>query len=493
MREPLDPARARPPAANMNKHKIKYTRIISTLGPASQDEDGIRRLIRAGADCFRLNFSHGDGPAMRPLIDRVRRVAAAENRWIPLLADIQGPKLRIGRLAEEGVLLQEGRSFTITRREVEGSDEIVHSPYEFLARDVRAGARLLLADGTIELLVESADDNDVRTTVVRGGQLFSNKGLNLPGTNLSIETLTEKDHQDLKYIAETDIDMVAISFVRRAEDLHKARDILGGKRIPVMAKLERPEALQNIAEILNASDGIMIARGDLGVEIEFEKVPFIQKSLLRQAALRGKWAVVATEMLRSMVRANRPTRAEVTDVANAVLDGADAVMLSEETAVGQHPGLVVEAMVRITSEAAASEEANRVSFDEDIVSFSAGAAGAAVSAAERLKARAVIALAGSNVTALLLSKWHSRVPILALSSGAATLRRLNVLRGVVPVQVKENSEMDAQIAAADQYLLQHEWAKPGDTVVIVAAQPLGEGRETNSIRFHKVRAPESVW
>ncbi|MCR9141977.1 MAG: pyruvate kinase [bacterium] len=477
----------------MKKHKIKYTRIIATLGPASSDENGIRTLIRAGADCFRLNFSHGDGPSMQALIDRVRKVSAAENKWIPILADIQGPKLRIGKLAEEGVLLQEGRSFTITRREVEGSDEIVHSPYEFLSRDVRPGARLLLADGTIELLVEAASDSDVETKVVRGGQLFSNKGLNLPGTNLSIETLTEKDHTDLKYIAGTDIDMVAISFVRRAEDLHKAREILGGKRIPVMAKLERPEALQNIAEILNAADGIMIARGDLGVEIEFERVPFIQKSLLRQAALRGKWAVVATEMLRSMVRANRPTRAEVTDVANAVLDGTDAVMLSEETAVGQHPGLVVEAMVRITGEAAASEEANRVNFDEDIVSFSAGAAGAAVSAAERLKARAIIALAGSNVTALLLSKWHSKVPILALSSGEATLRRLNVLRGVVPVAVKDNSEMDEQIAAADQYLLQHEWAQPGDTVVVVAAQPLGEGRETNSIRFHKVRAAESAW
>lgn len=477
----------------MKKHQIKYTRIIATLGPASSDEDGIRTLIRAGADCFRLNFSHGDGPTMQPLIDRIRKIAAAENVWIPILADIQGPKLRIGKLAEEGVLLQEGRVFTITRRDVAGSDEIVHSPYEFLARDVRPGSRLLLADGTIELLVETSDENDVRTKVVRGGQLFSNKGLNLPGTNLTIETLTEKDYQDLKYIAGTNIDMVAISFVRRAEDLHKAREILGGKRIPVMAKLERPEALDNIAEILNAADGIMIARGDLGVEVEFERVPFIQKSLLRQAALRGKWAVVATEMLRSMVRANRPTRAEVTDVANAVLDGTDAVMLSEETAVGQHPGLVVEAMMRITKEAAKSEELNRVSFDEDIVSFSAGAAGAAVSAAERLKAQAIVALAGSNVTALLLSKWHSRVPILALSSGASTLRRLNVLRGVVPVEVKENSDMDTQIAAADQYLLLHEWARPGDTVVIVAAIPLGEGRETNSIRFHKVRPADSPW
>lgn len=478
----------------MNQNKIKFTRIIATLGPASSSEDGIRALIRAGADCFRLNFSHGDGPGMQPLIDRIRAVAASENAYVPILADIQGPKLRIGKLAEEGVLLQEGQPFTITRRPIdEGTVEIVHSPYEFLQRDVRRGARLLLADGTIELLVESVDETEVHTRIVRGGQLFSNKGLNLPGTALSIETLTEKDRRDLAYIAETDIDMVAISFVRRAQDLHLARELLGGKRIPVMAKLERPEALDNIAEILTACDGVMIARGDLGVEVEFERVPFIQKRLLRQAALRGKWTVVATEMLRSMVRANRPTRAEVTDVANAVLDGADAVMLSEETAVGQHPALVVEAMARITGEAARSEDPGRVNFDEDIVSFSAGAAGAAVSAAERLKARAIVALAGSNLTALLLSKWHPKIPILALSSGESTLRRLNVLRGVVPVATKEKSDMNAQIAVADQYLLSHEWARAGDTVVIVAAIPLGEGRETNSIRFHKVRAPDSAW
>lgn len=477
----------------MRSTQIKYTRIIATLGPASSSVDGIRDLIRAGADCFRLNFSHGDGPGMQPLIDRIRAVSAAEKAWIPILADIQGPKLRIGKLAEQGVLLQEGREFVITRREVEGSDEIVHSPYDFLARDVQPGARLLLADGTIELVVQDVSESDVRTRVVRGGQLFSNKGLNLPGTNLSVETLTEKDRRDLEYIAGTNVDMVAISFVRRAEDLHRAREILGGTRIPVMAKLERPEALENIAEILEAADGVMIARGDLGVEVEFERVPFIQKKLLRQAALRGKWAVVATEMLRSMVRANRPTRAEVTDVANAVLDGADAVMLSEESAVGQHPSLVVEAMARITDEAARSEEPDRVHFDEDIVSFSAGAAGAAVSAAERLKARAIIALAGSNLTALLVSKWHSHVPILALSSGEATLRRLNVLRGAMPVAVPENSDMDQQIAAADRYLRQNAWARPGDTVVIVAAIPLGEGRETNSIRFHRVRAEDNPW
>ncbi len=474
-------------------NRVKLTKIIATLGPASSSEEAIRSLILAGADCFRLNFSHADGPAMQPLIDRVRAVSKAEGVPVAILADIQGPKLRIGKLADEGVQLIEGKPFTITTRDITGTDQMVHSPYEFLTRDVKPGSRLLLADGTIELHVESVTSTDVLAKVVRGGQLFSNKGLNLPGAHLSVETLTDKDRRDLAYIAGTDVDVVAISFVRRAEDIHKARECLGNDRIPIMAKLERPEALQNIDDILRAADGIMIARGDLGVEVEFEKVPFIQKEILLRAAQRGKWAIVATEMLRSMVRANRPTRAEVTDVANAVLDGTDAVMLSEETAVGQHPPLVIEAMLRITSEAGEHQSISRPSFEADMVSFSAGAAGAAVSAAERLRAKAIIVLAGSNLTALLLSKWRSRIPILALASALPTLRRLNVLRGVVPVPVVENSEMDAQIAVADRYLIEHGWAAAGETVVVVAALPLGEGKETNSIRFHRVRGVPSAW
>lgn len=430
---------------------------------------------------------------MQPIIDRIRQISDAEGARVAILADIQGPKLRIGKLPQEGVLLIEGRPFTVTTREVEGGEEIVHTSYSLLPRDVKPGARILLADGSIELSVQKVSDTDVQTIVIRGGQLFSNKGLNMPGSHLSVETLTEKDRRDLEYIASAEVDVVAVSFVRRAEDLHAARECLGGGRIPVMAKLERPEALNNINDILRAADGIMIARGDLGVEIEFERVPFIQKDILRRAAERGKWAVVATEMLPSMVRANRPSRAEVTDVVNAVLDGADAVMLSEETAVGQHPPKVVEAMMRIAREADLHEVRERPRFEADMASFSAGAAGAAVSAAERLNAKAIVALAGSNLTALLLSKWRSRVPILALSANPPTLRRLNVLRGVSPVFVRESSDMDAQIASADRYLVEHGLANPGDTVVVAGTLPPGESKETNSIRFHKVRPLEVAW
>ncbi len=466
--------------------RLRFTKIIATVGPASASLEMLRRLIRTGADCFRLNFSHGDGARLAPWVELVREAARLEERFIPILADIQGPKMRIGSLPAEGVILEPGAPFTVTQRPVAGDARTVHSPYEFLAQDAQPGGRILLADGAIELRVEKIEGQDVQCVVVHGGKLSSNKGINLPGAHLSVETLTEKDKRDLEFVAGSDIDVVAISFVRRAQDIRDARALLGNVKTTILAKLERPEALQNLSEILEVADGVMVARGDLGVELPFERVPFIQKQILQRAAARGKWAVVATEMLRSMVEATRPTRAEATDVSNAVLDGADAVMLSEETAVGAHPDLVVDAMTRIVREADGALRLSAPRFEQDITSFSAGAAGAAVSAAERLNARAIVALAGSNVTALLLSKWRSPRPIIALSASEPTLRRLNALRGVIPAAVGERADMDRQIAAADRYLIERGLAESGDTIVVVGAIPLGEGRETNSIRFHKV-------
>ena len=466
---------------------LKYTRIIATLGPASQEEQQIRDLIRAGADCFRLNFSHGDGPSMEPYLQKIRKVSKEEGKHIPVLADIQGPKLRVGQMAE-GVELRDGSMFTITNRNVEGSEKEVHSPYDKLSQDLKPGHRVLLADGSIELTVEVIEKQDVLCRVMHGGALSSNKGMNLPDTEVSASTLTDKDRTDLNFVGKSDIDLVAISFVRRPEDIQDARKALGGSRIPVLAKLERPEALNQLNEILEEADGVMVARGDLGVEIEFERVPFVQKQILQRASVRGKWAIVATEMLRSMVDHSRPTRAEVTDVANAVLDGADCVMLSEETAMGKHPSIAIQAMMRILKAADSADAVDRERFEADIISFAAGAAGAAVSAAERLGARAIVVLAGSNVTALLLSKWRSRVPILALSGGESTLRRLNVLRGVIPVKIENHAGMEEQIRHADARLIEEKWASPGDTIVIAGAIPLGEGKETNSIRFHRVRS-----
>ena len=475
------------PIASASYHD---TKIVATLGPASSDLETVRRLIRAGANCFRINFSHGDGPSLEPLILTVREAARLEQVHIPILADIQGPKLRVGNLPVEGVQLVDGADFTLTSRDIGmGSAGIVSTSYEFLTRDLAPGGRVLLADGGIELQVIEVGETDARCRVVIGGLLFSNKGMNLPGVMLSVRTLTKKDHEDLRYIAAGDIDMVAVSFVRTASDVEEARELLaGGNKIPVMAKLERPEALENLNAILEAADGVMVARGDLGVELEFERLPALQKQILVRAAERGKWVVVATQMLASMVRHSRPSRAEVSDVANAVLDGADALMLSEETAIGKHPVTAVEAMVKIAREAENLPNQKFLHFDEDIMSFAAGAAGAAVSAARRLNARAIVTLAGSGLTALLVSKWHPGQFIVALSGNPRTLRRLNVLRGVHPVAIEGLADMEAQIEIADRYLVRNGLARVGDPVIVAAAMPLGSGRETNTVRFHKVRA-----
>jgi pyruvate kinase len=474
------------------------TKIIATIGPATSTIEAVRALIRAGADCCRVNFSHGDGEALAPFMAVVREAAELEGRHIAILADIQGPKLRIGRMPRAGVLLVEGSRFTLTPRDIEGTDGVAPAAYPRIAEDVAPGARILLADGAIELEVESADGSDVHCRVLTGGRLFSNKGLNLPGRPVSVDTLTDKDRRDLKYLASTDVDIVAISFVRKAQDIHLARELIGSERkTPIMAKLERPEALANLDEILDASDGIMVARGDLGVELPLEQVPILQKRILARAAERGRWAVVATQMLASMVVARRPSRAEASDVMNAVLDGADAVMLSEETAVGENPALAVRTMDALTRAAEEVERRGRgADLGAEAQSFASGAAGAAVEAASRLRARAIVALAGSGTTALLVSKWLPKLPIVALSASPATLRRANLLRGVRPVSIPETADVEEQLAHADQFLSDAGWAAIGDVIVTVAAVPLGEGRETNTIRFHRVRAPgaaHTVW
>jgi len=474
-------------------YPIECTKIIATIGPVTSTVERIRELIRAGADACRVNFSHGNGSTLGPLMETIREAARLENRPIAVLADIQGPKLRIGRMPAAGVLLVEGGTFTLTPRDIEGSDTAAQTAHERLADDVEPGARILLADGAIELAVERVTGSDVVCRVLTGGRLFSHKGLNLPGRKISTETLTEKDRKDLAFLSGTDVDLVAISFVRSASDIELARRLLGpDRKTPVIAKLERPEAIGCLDQILDASDGIMVARGDLGVELPFEQVPIIQKQILKRAARRGKWTIVATQMLASMVASRRPSRAEASDVLNAVLDGADAVMLSEETAVGENPVLAVKAMDALTRSA---EEYDRGARDDDgdvdteAHSFASSAAGAAVLAASKLGAKAIVTLAGSGFTPLHVSKWLPKLPIVALSSKPGTLRRTNLLRGVRPVEIPERAEIEQQLEFADAFLMQSGWAKEGDVVVMVAAVPLGSGKETNTIRFHRVRKP----
>lgn len=465
------------------------TKIIATLGPSARHPEVIEALIRAGADCFRINFSHVSGSEAEPVVSMVRQVAAQSGYHIPILADIQGPKLRIGKMPTGGVLLREGKRFTLTHQPLaEGNETVAPCQYEYLSKDVKVGTQILLSDGTLELVVEEIETEDVHCRVVNGGRLHSNKGINIPRTRLSVETLTDKDRRDLQHIANSDIDIVAISFVRSAHDIEQARELLGDSRKPVMAKLELPEVLDRLDEVLHVSDGVMVARGDLAVEVPFEQVPGLQKRILKRASARGKWVAVATQMLGSMVLNARPTRAEVSDVANAVLDGADAIMLSEETAAGNHPLEAVQAMARIATEAELLiDKDSEPVFEADIQSFAAGAAYAAVGAARRLQAKAIIALAGSGLTALAVSKSRPHIPILAMSVKQSTLRQLNVMRGVTPVQLVKKMPMEDQILTADRYLITQGWAQPGDVTIVVAAMPLGEHKQTNTIRLHRVR------
>ncbi len=470
----------------------KATKIIATLGPSTRHPEVLAELIQAGADCLRLNLSHASGPDLLPVVQMVRQVSAELGQHVPILADIQGPKLRIGKMPHEGVLLREGQAFTLTGRAMEeGSETCAQSQYELLAKDVRAGTTIMLNDGNIELRVEEVKGSDVNCRIVTGGRLYSNKGLNIPRTKLSVETLTDKDRRDLQFIGTTDIDIVAISFVRSPRDVQLARTLLGpGCKTPVMAKLELPEVLDRLEDVLDVSDGVMVARGDLAVEVPFEQVPALQKRILKRTAARGKWAVVATQMLGSMVINKRPSRAEVSDVANAVIDGADAIMLSEETAAGRYPVEAVKAMSAIAHEAeqllAPHFEPN---IEDDIQSFAAGAAHAAISAAERLKAVAIVTLAGSGLTALAISKWRPAIPILAISAKDATLRRLNVLRGVMPVRLAAHASMEEQIKVADEHLLARGIGQPGAITIVLGALPLGEQKETNTIRLHRVGVP----
>ena len=471
---------------------MKFTTIIATIGPASASIESIRAVIAAGANCCRINFSHCDGEAMAPTLHSIREAASLERQPVAVLADIQGPKLRVGQLPTDGVTLVEGQPFSLFSREVQGDARGVHTSYPYLAKDLEPGATILLADGAIELAVEHIESGDVHCRVVSGGKLFSRKGLNLPGRRLSIETLTEKDKRDLEYISTTDIDLVAVSFVRKAADLQSARAALGSGVRPLVAKLERPEALDNLDEILAASDGVMVARGDLGVELSFDRVPIVQKMILKRAMIHGRSAVVATQMLGSMVHARRPSRAEASDVVNAILDGADAVMLSEETATGSDPANAVQAMATLCRAGEAYErEGHRPVVDQSNQSFAAGSASAAVSAAAQVGAKAIVTLAGSSASALLVSKCRPPVPIVAMASSDASLRLMNLLRGTWPVLVPKDSDVETQLGFADRYLLEHGWAKGGDVIVMVAAIPLGEGRETNTIRFHRVRPADT--
>jgi len=466
------------------------TRIVCTLGPASDSDEVVRALIRAGMDVARLNFSHGDHATHYARIERVRRIARKERAVVALLGDLQGPKIRVGKIARGAIQLVPGAIFTLTTRPVDDSPDTVHVDFADLPRAVQPGSRILLADGAMELRVIATSTTDVETRVVTGGELRSRQGINLPGASLKISALTEKDRADLAFAIEHDLDYIALSFVRCAEDVLGLRRVLEtyGATIPIIAKIEKPEALEQIDAILEASDGVMVARGDLGVEVAAEQVPLIQKMIIRKANALGKPVITATQMLESMIEHPRPTRAEASDVANAILDGTDAVMLSGETAVGKYPIEATQTMARIADAVEASRqfEACARKFDVAAMNVTDAIGDATCEIAEQVNARLIITATFSGYTARMISRHRPLTRIFAVTVNEKTQRQLALVWGIHSALIARAETTEDIIAQSLEAAQREGFVQPGDRVVITGGVPAGFAGRTNMIQVRVV-------
>jgi pyruvate kinase len=466
---------------------MSRTKIVCTIGPASRSPETLERLVRSGMDVARLNFSHGTHEEHAAVIEAVRDIAERIGRPIAILQDLAGIKIRIGHIAGGEVRLETGGAFTLTTRRVSGDAREVSLDDPTLARCVRPGDALLLSDGEVELRVESATGTDIGCRVVAGGALSSHKGIHLPGRSIDADGLTAKDREDLAFGIARGVDYVALSYVRSAEDVLAARRFVDehGAATPLIAKIEKHEALDAIDDILAAADGLMVARGDLGVETPLERVPLLQKMLIDRANRAGKPVITATQMLLSMVENPRPTRAEVGDVANAILDGTDAVMLSEETAAGRYPAEAVATMRRIAedTEGAFPHDAWMRRFeDKSLQSMPEAVAGAACELAEHIGASVIVAWTESGATARLVAKHRPRQSILALATRPEAARRLALVWGVIPLVTDEGGSADAMLEKAPRIAAERGLLAPGGKAVITAGIPLGVAGSTNLIK-----------
>jgi pyruvate kinase len=470
---------------------MRRAKIVCTLGPACSTPEKIGELIDAGMDVARLNFSHGDQQTHLKMLNMVRSEAEKRERAVSILLDLQGPKIRVGKFKNGAVDLHAGHEFTITTdTSVLGDENQVSTSYQGLTGDVHIGDQILLDDGFLALAVADVTDREVKTVVVAGGVLKDNKGINLPNVAVSAPALTEKDRADLAFGMRIGVDYIALSFVRDPEDIVLARKLATTEdvRIPVIAKIEKPQAIEQLAGIIEAADGIMVARGDLGVEMGPEKVPLIQKRIIEETNRAGKIVITATQMLESMIRHQRPTRAEASDVANAVLDGTDALMLSGETAVGRHPAEAVRTMGRIITEVETSQ-VYRHSVEHTVLDLpvSANAIAAAASiAAKRLAVRTVAVMTVSGGAARLMSEYRPAARIVAFTPDEITYRRLALHWGVTPVLISPVATTDEMISTIEQELRERNFSNPGEQVIVTAGVPVGSGATTNMLHVHIV-------
>ncbi len=469
---------------------MRRTRIVCTLGPASDSDELVRAMIRAGMNAARLNFSHGDHATHAARIERVRRIANEEHANVAILADLQGPKIRIGNIAQGQATLMPGSTFTLTTRAVEGDANCASVDFPGLPQTVQAGQRILLSDGLIELQVISTNRTEVVTRVISGGELGSHKGVNLPNAPFAISALTDKDRDDLAFAVGHEVDYVAQSFVRCTDDVIELKQWLAShaSEIPVIAKIEKREAIEQMDKILEASDGLMVARGDLGVEAPPEQVPLYQKMLIHKANAAGKPVITATQMLESMIEHPRPTRAEASDVANAILDGTDAVMLSAETAVGRYPIQAVEMMARIADAAEGDVAYNPRpgKLSDGALSVTDAIGSATCEMAMELHARVILTATYSGYTARMISRHRPQTPIFAVTTSERTRRRLALVWGVQSALISAARTTEAVVAASLAAAVKEGVAKEGDLVIVTGGAPPGVPGRTNMMQVRVV-------
>lgn len=472
---------------------MKKTKIVCTLGPASQKEEVLRQMIEKGMNVARLNFSHGTHEYHKENIDLIKQLRDEMNVSLAILLDTKGPEIRTKDFAEGKVVLEEGSEFTLTTREVEGTNQIVSITYQELPKEVEAGNTILIDDGSINLLVKSTTDTDIVCEVIVGGDVSNHKGINVPCVHLNMPYMSEADKADVKFGVEQGVEFIAASFVRCKEDIMELRkfvDYYGGQDIRLISKIENVEGIDNFDEILKHSDGIMVARGDMGVEVEFERLPGLQKRFIKKCYQSGKMVITATQMLESMIQHPHPTRAEITDVANAVFDGTSAVMLSGETAMGQYPVLAVEVMAKVARQAEHDYfdilKNKNFHYEMDMDDTTNAVCDAACTTARDIGAKAIIAVTKSGQTARRMSKFRPQVPIVAATPEDRTFHQLALSWGVYPVralyQQTQNELFQHAIACARQI----DVVEKGDVVVIVAGVPLDTSGNTNLLKVESV-------
>ena len=460
----------------------RKTKIIATVGPSVNSKDGIKKLVEAGADVLRLNFSHGTEEDHSNVVKWIREL----EKSVAIMQDIQGPKIRTGE-AKESTQFKQSHKIKITNKETISDDNVIYINYKDLFKDLNSGERIFIDDGQIVIRIIKKTKSSMLGQIEIGGELRSNQGVAFPDSKLSVSAITEKDIADLKFGNKLDVDIVAVSFVRDANDIKKVREIVD-KNIKIIAKIELKNAVKNLDSIIDEADGVMVARGDLGVQLDLEKVPFIQKQILNEANAKGKITVTATEMLQSMKESHRPTRAEVTDITNAILEGTDCVMLSAETAIGNHPEVVVSAMSDICKEADSRNDTSVLRFKETstVDTLTTSLAKAAVQVANEIEAKAIVAFTETGRTPLLISNYRPEAPIFTMTTIDKTYNQMNILWGVQQIKIDRLETTPEMFEIADTWLQNNKKFKKNDKVVIVAGTPPNKEAATNLIRVMKI-------